>query len=94
MRFETTGSKVYCWGSNVFGQLGSGGPKVKPVATPVAVAGGRSFAQVGIGGFHSCGKTSAGVGYCWGQNLYGELGNGTSGHSTDSGVPVAVAGPK
>jgi alpha-tubulin suppressor-like RCC1 family protein len=89
---ETTGSKAYCWGSNVNGQLGSGGPKVSPVAKPVAVAGGRFFAQVTAGTDHSCGKTSAGVGYCWGDNFYGELGNGASGDAADSGVPVAVAG--
>jgi alpha-tubulin suppressor-like RCC1 family protein len=56
---------------------------------PVAVAGGLRFAQLSAASFHTCGKTTAAVAYCWGSNYYGQLGDGTT---TDRLVPTAVAG--
>ena len=54
------------------------------------MAGGLAFKQVSAGGFHTCGKTLAGVGYCWGYNAYGALGDSTT---LDRFTPVPVAGP-
>jgi alpha-tubulin suppressor-like RCC1 family protein len=51
------------------------------------VAGGHAFNQINAGGGHTCARTTAAVGYCWGQNLNGQLGNGTT---TRSLTPVAV----
>jgi len=87
-----TGSgAIYCWGSNWLGQLGDG--STADSKTPVAVAGALSFSAFtagrGEGLGHTCGLTSAGVGYCWGHNLLGELGDGSR---TNSTTPVAVAG--
>src|SRR6266567_3851526 len=39
---------------------------------------------------HSCGVTSAGAAYCWGENVYGHLGDGTT---TQRLVPTLVAFP-
>ena len=39
------------------------------------------------GGWYNCGVTTAGAAYCWGNNKYGLLGNGTE---TNSNVPVLV----
>jgi alpha-tubulin suppressor-like RCC1 family protein len=44
--------------------------------TPVAVVGGLYFNQVSAGDSYTCGKTGAGVAYCWGFNGVGELGDG------------------
>jgi alpha-tubulin suppressor-like RCC1 family protein len=90
---ETLSSTVYCWGNNTRGELGIGAPQPAQVLSPVAVAGGLSFAQIGAGASHSCGKTPAGVGYCWGDGFYGALGDGTGGYPRFSAVPVAVAAP-
>ena len=88
---ETTDSRAYCWGGNGLGQLGNGSALVRAL-TPVAVAGGLHFAQLGVGRWHTCGKTSAGVGYCWGDDFYAQLGNGTSGTAGTSATPVPVVG--
>lgn len=47
------------------------------------------FASITAGFFHSCGVTPAGVAYCWGSNISGQLG---SGEGEQSNVPVQVAG--
>jgi alpha-tubulin suppressor-like RCC1 family protein len=57
----------------------------------VAVVGGHFFAQVSAGADHACGKTPAGVAYCWGNNLLGALGDGTWQNTRTTPVPVAGA---
>jgi len=47
------------------------------------------FASITAGYFHSCGLTTGGVAYCWGENAGGQLG---SGGGSKSNVPVPVAG--
>jgi len=56
----------------------------------VAVTGTLSFAEVSAGADGSaCGVTTGGEAYCWGNNSYGQLGDGTT---TNRLVPVKVAG--
>jgi len=51
---------------------------------------GISFVSLSAGNFHACGVTASGNAYCWGFNLDGQLGNGTTWLST---VPVPVTMP-
>jgi len=83
----TPAGAAYCWGENVYGQLGDG--TTTNSLTPVAVAGGHTFASLSPFLFHTCGLTTGGAAYCWGDNPDGRLGNGTTISST---VPVRVAG--
>jgi alpha-tubulin suppressor-like RCC1 family protein len=90
----TRGGVAYCWGNNYDGQLGdgtrgppSGGEWIR--TSPVPVSGGLVFQIIGAGSDHTCGLTSNGVAYCWGDNEHGELGDGTTTKRTS---PVAVAG--
>jgi alpha-tubulin suppressor-like RCC1 family protein len=41
------------------------------------------------GASHTCARTSAGVVYCWGQNIHGQLGDGTNERRL---TPTQVAG--
>jgi hypothetical protein len=74
----TTAGEAYCWGTNWFGQLGDGTGAIGTWHTsPVLVSGGLSWASVDGGNEHTCGVTTAGEVYCWGNNYYAELGIGT-----------------
>lgn len=96
----TAAGAAYCWGSNQFGQLGTptspdlcarGGevPSLPCAQAPVAVQGGLQFKVIEAAAYHTCAITTDNRAYCWGRNNGGQLGNTTT---TDSSVPVAVAG--
>ncbi len=78
---------AWCWGAGADGRLGDGGTADR--AAPVAVAaGGEAFRAISAGGDHTCGVTTAGVGYCWGANNLGQLGTGEP--VEPSLVPAAI----
>src|SRR6185437_5911147 len=68
----------YCWGSNADMELGDG--TVIAALTPVAAAmpAGVSFASLSADGASTCGSTTAGPAYCWGDNAQGQIGDGTT----------------
>jgi len=53
------------------------------------VVGSSSSASIDGGSQHTCGVTTAGVAYCWGQNTYGQLGDGSN--YTSRTTPVLVS---
>jgi hypothetical protein len=55
----------------------------------VEPTGGRAFVGLAVGDFHTCGITAPGQAWCWGENTYGQLGDGTM---TNRPAPVAVHG--
>jgi alpha-tubulin suppressor-like RCC1 family protein len=87
----TSDGRLYCWGDNYNGELGSTAPDTCPYArvcstTPLAVAGGLRFKRVSAGRFRTCGVATDDRAYCWGA---GPLGNGTT---AGSETPVAISG--
>jgi alpha-tubulin suppressor-like RCC1 family protein len=82
--------KVYCWGNNSFGQLGTGNTTSSTIPVAVDTSGalaGVSLTKVEVGSQHACALSVDGDAYCWGRNLEGRLGNGST--ASLSG-PVAV----
>jgi alpha-tubulin suppressor-like RCC1 family protein len=82
---------VKCWGENWDGQLGDG--KSNPIenysAIPVTVTGLSTAVAVSTEDYYTCALLSDGTAKCWGDNTFGELGDGTT---TSSSTPVPVSG--
>jgi alpha-tubulin suppressor-like RCC1 family protein len=68
--------QAWCWGTNGFGELGTGTVDAMVHFTPLAVTGGHTFTAIGTGYGHSCGQVAGGELYCWGLNTEGQLGIG------------------
>ncbi len=90
----TTG-QVDCWGSNEFGELGSGTNMPETCgfapcsATPVSVSEITTAIQLAAGYLYACATLATGQVDCWGNNEDGELGDGTT---ENRDTPVAVTG--
>ncbi|MCC7539792.1 MAG: hypothetical protein IT379_26455 [Deltaproteobacteria bacterium] len=69
---------VYCWGSGSDGRLGLGADDAdRSVPTPIGSPAGLGSIDLAVGDAHACAIGSAGRLRCWGNNDFGELGNGT-----------------
>jgi alpha-tubulin suppressor-like RCC1 family protein len=84
----TTGGRAFCWGRGNSGQLGNGEQDFQKLL-PEPVSGGLRFSAVTPGFLHTCGATTDRVGYCWGGNQAGALGDGTV---QSSSIPVLIEG--
>ncbi|HEV2750025.1 MAG TPA: Ig-like domain-containing protein [Gemmatimonadales bacterium] len=93
----TTSGSAYCWGLNYWGELGALSPGgqvcsqdgVLCSVSPIPVVGGRVFSSVSAGWNQSCALVSGGAAFCWGDDTYGALGDGST---TSSTTPGAVTG--
>jgi alpha-tubulin suppressor-like RCC1 family protein len=81
--------KVYAWGDNEDGELGTGTTENSTKAVPVQGLPEEATA-ISAGADHSLAVLKSGKVMAWGENAYGELGDGESGESTDKHTPVEV----
>jgi alpha-tubulin suppressor-like RCC1 family protein len=80
---------LYCWGYGGYGALGTGNTNTATV--PVLTAsplGGAAAAAIPSAGTHSC-AILGGVSRCWGNNYWGEVGDGTD---SQRSAPTSVTG--
>lgn len=87
---STDDNKAYCWGQNIYGQLGNNSIYNSPTPVPVDMTGvlaGKTIKSIAAGYYHTCAIASDDQAYCWGYNNYSQLGNNST---TTSRVPVAV----
>jgi alpha-tubulin suppressor-like RCC1 family protein len=83
----TAAGAAYCWGNGLTGQLGHGDAGGS-WNSPQAVLGGHVFASISAGGPTTCGINTDEHAYCWGSNLFGRLGIGSTVSSSQVPVPV------
>ena len=85
---QVSTGKVKCSGLNEYGQLGDGTTTSQTLATQVS---GMSSGITAItsGSSRGCAVTSSGGVKCWGQNIYGGVGNG---NTLDQFSPISVSG--
>jgi cysteine-rich repeat protein len=84
------GGTVQCWGNNSDLQTGEGSG-ITDQSLPVTVMGLADATAITLGEGHGCALRSTGVVSCWGEDLYGQLGD-ADGDAADSSIPVDVTG--
>ncbi len=79
---------LWCWGDNSSGQLGDSSPGLEGDTTlPSKITTGIEWTALECGAAHCCGQQSDETLWCWGENLFGQLGD----ESRDSrAYPVQV----
>ncbi len=84
---------VSCWGTNTYGELGTGTTSTDPIPYAMTVVAGPGLmgpligvSQFSAGWSHTCALTSPTI-VCWGRNHQGQLGNG---YTSTSPAPVSV----
>lgn len=92
------GGAAYCWGDDSYGQLGGSASEIAerctqqelPCSTvPVRVFGSQQFTVISTSlGGHTCGVTSHGNLYCWGNGALGQRGDGS--RRVSESIPLEV----
>ena len=77
---------IWGWGGNLSGQLGSGTTSIRRT-TPLQIGIGNNWINISSNGSHSLGITSDGKLWAWGNNTYGQLGDGSTG---DKYIPAQI----
>ena len=97
-------SKIYCWGSNLYGVVGKNSTATSTTSftTPTIVATAADGVSSGLSATYAATKLTSGSratnmcaiadgkAYCWGKNQAGQIGNNVAPSSTTYRAPVAV----
>jgi len=71
-----TNGRLFCWGSDLHGQLGDGPPPGDQAAPVQVVGGATDWASVSAGRYHTCARKTDGRLFCWGADHSGQVGDG------------------
>jgi alpha-tubulin suppressor-like RCC1 family protein len=69
---------LWAWGSNFYGALGQGYASNINITSPVRVGTATNWSKVSVGGKHSVAIKTDGSLWAWGNNQYGQVGDGTN----------------
>lgn len=79
---------LWCWGNNDHGALGNGVVQRTTHPLPQRInAPGQNWSAVTAGRNHTCALNVTGNLWCWGGNIYGQLGNGVT---VSQSLPIAA----
>ncbi|HMN01469.1 MAG TPA: hypothetical protein PKC17_01725 [Geobacter anodireducens] len=85
-----TSTEAYAWGNNASGQLGNGTTLSSHMPQKVQLPSSITIRKISAGGSHNLALDSTGKIWAWGNNAYGQLGNGTT---TNQSTPVQLTPP-
>ena len=78
---------LWCWGRNDSGQLGIGSTAGQDLPRRVRVPTSTGWSLIALGTFHTCATHTGHTLWCWGNNLQGQLGIGST---TNQDLPQQV----
>jgi alpha-tubulin suppressor-like RCC1 family protein len=85
-----TSGNAYCWGYNLYGQLGNNATAAQKTPVAVQMPGGVTFSAITAGEKHTCALDTTGQAWCWGYGAEGAMGGG---FSFGDSIPVQVTHP-
>lgn len=94
----TTANQVWCSGRDNEGQIGRA-DNPGDVYVPLEVTGAPNARMVSAGGLHTCAIDGTGAGWCWGNNVVRQLGDGSDTRAEEpralslTGLVEIAAGP-
>jgi alpha-tubulin suppressor-like RCC1 family protein len=81
---------AWSWGDDTFGELGNGSNVSSDTPQPVTLPAGVMLESISGGYLHNLGIDTRGTAWAWGDNAYGQLGDGST---VDSNVPTQAVMP-
>lgn len=71
-----SGGALVCWGDSSDGEIGDGGYDGQVTPVPVTMPGGLGVKDISAGEMHTCAVLTDGSVACWGDDRFGQLGDG------------------
>ncbi|HEU4349240.1 MAG TPA: hypothetical protein VFR35_15805 [Actinoplanes sp.] len=85
-----TDTTLWCWGNNADGQLGLGNTTSTTVPAQLSAPSSTGWAAVAAGPRTTCATRTDGTLHCWGNNTYGQIGQGNVVTPRSSPLPVVT----
>jgi alpha-tubulin suppressor-like RCC1 family protein len=82
--------RIQCWGANGNGELGNGTVNATANAMPSVVSSISDAVEVVVGTANACARRAGGEVLCWGDNMFGELGDGSTSCVAQRATPGLV----